>query len=1036
MPVYDENTGEAATYTSSEKLTSDYKEGLYNFGDQKRVNVFRPSGGTRKMMNIPVESISQALEEGYLLESDMEKTGREWVASEEGQSLSTQAGVFGEELFDSLLFGAPAIAHKYTDNPLEAYKRKLIAEEHGLASGVGFGLGTALNLFATGGVGAGVKAVGAKASAKVAEKIMTKRIIARTAGNISQEAAEKGAQSIIKRIGKTVGGTAVLGAAEMTPAAMTEAYFGNTERAAELLGMGAVLGGGIGATFGAGSIAAKSTADAARKGISTVKESGIVQDAFVKAQASLSGVPEDVIRYASKHPDAVRNAVPANKMSATINEARETEIDFYNLDKQNAADADELLKSNEKLFTKEMSDRANAPSEVFADRIETDIAHTQEYMGIVSEQADDMLEAAIPDAIIPKKSLTTSIHMQISRLRKLPGEADEAVANRLAKSVDRINKVYDGKTHLTGKEARDALRSLRTDIKFGQGVGEFDATWDKAMKKVTGSFSKRLKKTKGAEGYVKAMDDIAPKAKALKIFAKEMKSRTARLNMARIMSKPNLSAGEKAKLEAFEQFLGELDNASPGIRGQYEELAVGQRQANIYMEDVKKLRNSMSKDKRRQFDEKYFEKEHRAKLDAEETFLQREASMKEIKPAMGGLTGDHFTAKKLGKLFREEGDEIHDEAVRSFFFRNNIDYDQAKASYMADQLTKARPAGSKYVNTFGTLGFLGGGGVLGAAVGAVVGAGVDRYGGAAIREMTTGKMATWLRAEDYMSKIATKMDLIPKVLKKGTSERAQENMLRTGIKIYRDVIKEVPAADRKRYGITDDKPTAENIESRKYQVNLWKAMTYRFDQYEQNPSKLISEIEEKTEVVSGDEALQSAMAQTIIKATAYLQDEIPKDPTVDDIFTATEDRWEPNDYDVDVFTQKVIAVQDPIVIVEALLSDNLTRNMTDAVAVSSPNILEMVQGKMAEAIAESPEDFDYTRRLSASYIMNVPLERTATPESYLYYQNIFKGQQEAEQQQAQQQAPAPAAGDFKPRLKTKPNDGLSKASRLANNIYS
>ena len=1032
MPVYDKNTGEAATYTSSEKLTSDYKEGLYDFGDQERVNVFRPSGGQRKMMNIPVTSISQALEEGYLLESDMEKTGREWVASEEGQSLSTQAGVLGEEFFDSLLMGAPAIAHKYTDNPLEAYKRKLIAEEHGLASGVGFGVGTALNLFATGGVGAGVKAVGSKAAAKAAEKIMTKRIITRAAGNISQEAAEKGAQSLIKRITKTVGGTAVLGAAEMAPAAMTEAYFGNTERAAELLGMGAVLGGGIGSAFGVGSIAAKTTADAARKGIGTIKESGLVQDAFVKAQSSLSGVPEDVIRYASKHPDAVRNAVPANKMAADINEKWDVEKDFYNLDKQNAADADELLKSKEKLFTQEMNQQANAPSEILADRIEQDIAHTQEYMGIVSEQADDMLIAAIPDPVIPKKSLTTSIHMQISRLRKLPGEADEAVANRLAKSLERIERVY-GETHLTGKQARDAIRSLRTDISFGRGVGEFDATWDKAMKKITGSFSKRLKKTKGAEGYRKAMDDIAPKAKALKIFAKEMKGRTARLNMAKIMSKPNLSAGEKVKLEAFEQFLGELENASPGIRKQYEELVGGQRKANVYMDDVKKLKNSLSKDKRRQFDEKYFEKEHRAKLDAEETFLQREASMKEMKPAMGGLQGDHFTAKKLGKLFREEGDEMHDEAVKSFFFRNGIDYDQAKASYMADQLTKARPAGSKYVNTFGTLGFLGGGGVLGAAVGAVVGAGVDRYGGAAIREMTTGKMATWLRAEDYMSKIATKMDLIPKVLKKGTSERAQENMLRTGIKIYRDVIKEVPAADRKRYGITDDKPTAENIESRKYQVNLWKAMTYRFDQYEQNPSKLISEIEEKTEVVSGDEALQSAMAQTIIKATAYLQDEIPKDPTVDDVFTATEDKWEPNDYDVDVFTQKVMAVQDPIIIVEALLSDNLTRNMTDAVAVASPHILEMVQGKMAEAMAESPEDFDYSRRLSASYIMNIPLERTATPESYFYYQSIFKKEQEQAQQQ---QAQAPAAGDFKPDLKLKPNEGLSKSSRLSNSIYS
>lgn len=1023
MPVYDKNTGEKATYIDSEKLTKDISSGLYNFGDQTHINVYRPGQSTKDIYNIPVGNINDAIADGYLIESDKDRIVREYVASDEGQSLSSMAGVLGEEFVDALFMGAPAIYNKYTDDPLEASRRKALSDEHSLSGGIGFAAGTILNIIGTGGLSLGVKAVG-KGAVKATEKLLTKRILAAGGKKITEEAAAKGAKVLAKKIAKTVTGTAVLGAAEMTPAALTEMYFGNNERAAELLGMGALLGGGIGATLGIGGAAARGTKDLFQRGVVKVSGSGLVSDGAVKVMSSFSGVPEDVIRYAKANPDAVRNARPINEIASELNAARNAEFKGLEVDQLAKKDADDLLKSNEQAMTSDMKSNANAPSEIMADRIERDIENTKEYFGIMSKEADDSLAEMIPYDIIPRKSLTTSFDNQIRRLSKLPGEADKATHKRLVALKESVVSQYG--THLTGVEARDALRSLRRDVGFGQKMGEFDSTWDKAMKRITRNFSEKIKKTPGAEDYAAVMDDLAPKAGALEAFSKTMKSRTARLNMAKIMSKPNLSASEKVQMEVFEEFLAELDNVSPGIRKDYAELATGQRNANQYMIDEKSLRRSRSKDKQKQFYKKYFPEELDAQIKADDNLVQRKSFMKEMKPAMGGEGAKHIDSNKVNKMMYAEGDEVTDKAMATFFERSNLNYDDIKASSIADQLTKARPAGSKYVNTFG---FGGGalGGLPGMLVGAGIGAAVDRYGGAVVREMTTGKMSSWLNAEAFLGKIATKMDSIPKALKKGTVIASRDRIIRVQVKIYRDVIREVPPEDRKKYGISNDTPTPDTITSRPFQLNQWKALTYRFDQYAQNPNTLVSQIEEKTEALSGDPELVVAMSAKLIKDNQYLSTIIPKDPLPPDPFP-DEDLWEPSDMELDVFNQKVLVVQDPLSVVDSLLAGDLTRNMTDALEETNPNIMAMIQSKVGETIIEDPKSFDYTKRLSASYLMKVNLVQTATPESYLYYQKVIASGVEPEQEQAQDQA------SFSAKLNIDPSSLQTSSSRLAGGL--
>jgi len=239
------------------------------------------------------------------------------------------------------------------------------------------------------------------------------------------------------------------------------------------------------------------------------------------------------------------------------------------------------------------------------------------------------------------------------------------------------------------------------------------------------------------------------------------------------------------------------------------------------------------------------------------------------------------------------------------------------------------------------------------------------------------------------------------------------------------VIREVPPEDRKKYGITSDTPTVDTITSRKFQVSQWKALTYRFDQYQQNPNTMIADIEEKTEAVSGDPELVVAMSAKLIKDNQYLITIIPKDPMPMDPFANPAEGWEPNDFDLDVFSQKVMCVQDPLSVVDSLLAGELTRNITDALGETNPDIMGMIQGKVAETIADDPDSFDYAKRLSASYLMKVNLVPTATPDSYLYYQKVISSQVEPEQEQ----------GTFAPNLgKTEARNMQTTSSRLSGGL--
>ena len=1029
MPLIDKNTGESIVHydeaRSSEQMTEDFRSGNYDLDPgQKRVNVFMPyQSGQREMFNVPIERLPDVLKDGWHVESSRDRAAREWGESEDGQSLSTMLGVTGSSAFNALFMGAPELHQQLTGNPLESAKNEYLKREYGFADLAGAGLGTVANILATGGVGAGVKTVASKAGSIAAKKMAAARLMSMPGKKMTQEAAEKVADGFVKHLSKNIGTSAVLGTLEMTPLAATEAIWGDPSKAGEYLMMGSMIGGGIGGALSLGGTVARGAAKGARKA-SEVYSDSVVQKTVLKGLAGATGTSVDALKYNLKNPGKIDDALDIQVQTNRANRFKEDEVRKVGAAREVSKDAEEHMGIVEQNMTREMDQVARQADEVVADRLEEDVGvKLKKLLGLQSQQADDILE--FENLLVGKHIVLNPLNKEIKRLSR-PGNVGDATQANLKKLQDLKEQIQamPGKA-MDGPTSRNLLRNLREGGVFDRdraAAGGFDKGYSRAVKGLGEKLSAKLKIL--SPEYGKKMDEMSPLAEAAKRMVKTFKTRTGRLDIARILATPTKILKRKPadfkKHEDINFVLEALEyNAQPGILKQYEDMLADKIKAIQYMDDHKTMFMSRSKNQKAAFRDKYTKGQAYEAQKAKDDLVQAELNYKTMQPAIGSEGSEYMNVQKLRKMMAKEGDETMDTARELFFERNGIKFDEVEASLMKESFAKGQPAGSKYVNLLGIIGASTG--FTGAVGGAVLGAGMEHYGPTIARKLTSGKMASWLATEKIIGDMARKLDKIPKIIRNPGSGVARANIERLGVKLYRDVYMDMNERERKKAGMTSTKATADNIDTREVQLNFWKAMTHRDERYHSDPNVMMAEIENKTGLISGDENLSGAMVEHMIRANDYLADVIPKDPMPESPFIEDDEKWEPSDYDLDVFSQQSLAVNDPLVIVDALLDDTLTREMTDAVGATSPSILEHVQTKMVEVISEHPKSFDYTKRISGSYIMGMELDPTASAESYMYYQ----GDIIAEQQQQEQ-----IRGSFAPDLKRDPADFQTKSSKL------
>ena len=606
--------------------------------------------------------------------------------------------------------------------------------------------------------------------------------------------------------------------------------------------------------------------------------------------------------------------------------------------------------------------------------------------------------------------------LEIKQLSKLGGSQDRAT---LAKLKGLKAKMPD-KGMLTGMEARNMLKSMRREVEYHH-QNPF-APRDKAYESIVKGFARKLrltlKETPGAEQYAASMESLAPQLEALGAFQKSLKSESARLNMSSILSKTKLTASDAIKRRDFNNFMNQID---PDLVGKYADMGVDQAKAYNYLEDLAKRGKSKDLELKNQFDMDNFPSEAAHKNSMDDSLIGQEASWKSVKSVVGGdkaLSPDSLSRVLLGTNKKDQA------ALTTFLERNGMLGDDLTASVMNEAFNRSKGSGSRFLNPNVMIG-----GMVGGVSGAISGAVIDRFGGDILRKLLTSKKGTSLLTESTFANFSKKLGGISDAILKPRPASAKV-LQNASLKLYRGLVDDVPKEERKRLGMSDTKPTADTVGDTKYQADLWKAMTYKFDKYDSDPSLLMQEVEEKTFIVSGDPDLAAPMGEHIMRATSYLADVIPRDMSTPDPFAGPEDAWVPSDLDLDVFAQQVAAVQEPMSVVDALADGSITQDMTKAVAATSPKIMGMMQERLMSAVATNPEKFDYETRLRAGYILDIPLERTADAKSFSFFQQTFATALDEKGEGS------PEESGFAPKLNNKSSSTwMSKSTKISNDVY-
>ena len=1062
MPVINNSTGEIATFESDEDLNLGINSGEYGYKGEKQARVYRV-GDPGRVGWIPIENIMDAQANGYALESPIRTEIREYA--EENADILGISTTFAAEFANSLLFSVPEIVMQNQDDPMIWAKAQALREENTVGALGGDVLGSIGSMFLT-----PSGPVGTIAS-KAGVKLLAKRMQASVGKGLSDKMALKSSREILARIGKKTGGNIIargaLGAGlgvqtagkgmlrgvdEMLPAAAAHSFFGDYNKAGEAIAMGALFGGAIqlpiSGVSALGGLAknipkGKKNLDAAIGPRVPGETPG--QKAAIHAASTVTNLSDDMIRYTVNNIDAVNNAKPFGEMYHKFDELRNRTFERFDQSKLDFDDSISSLKETKKNTTYNMKTIAKGPDEQVANKIEADLDEIESYYGLKSMEADISLDDMIPDRFISTKT----IHDDFKREIDFFEDKTSLTADRIARVLTSIKRTVDKKPDLVnGREAREILGDLRKDVDFEQFGKEGRADFELSLASITEGFSEEIKMTPGGQAYAEIMDEMSSKMDATKVFKRSMKDRVARLNTAASLSKPfdRMKATDVKRKEIFGRFLDAMDEIDPSARAEYHALTQAQREANDYLSDltIKPKEKGLSPDDA--FDKKHFPDEYADKQKKFEQWDQDQYLIKKMKPLIGTNSKTDFSEMKLRQFSDENKNVKLNEAFTDFMDYNNTPAlrDDLKASLASDSLDKAKINGSRLVKLGSAIGgaILGAAGgvgpLVGGALGAAGGAALDKFSGKILKSISNTNMARSLfAAEDKMAKVANSVDDMPKMgwfVKAG--ETAKKSMKYSSDALYRsaalttnDILNENSAEEKENFGITTKTANKDNVINREFNLGVWKTLYRQYTSMEEDPQQLVDKIDIATgQIAEGSPELADAMGQQVATAIGYLTDEMPRPVAPESPYVEKGEEWEPTDYDLDVFNQKVVAAQDPLSVINALYAGEVTKGMVDTLAAIYPSILGMIQSKLAETMAENPDALTYDKKLQAGYVLGVVITPSASPQSMMYYQKVFA--EEKLEEQAKQ------SGKFMPNLKKDPASLQTTSSKLSGGLSS
>jgi hypothetical protein len=361
----------------------------------------------------------------------------------------------------------------------------------------------------------------------------------------------------------------------------------------------------------------------------------------------------------------------------------------------------------------------------------------KKWQGAQSDKADEIL-ASYP-ITAPKKTLLKRLDDLIKEYPPIT-QGNQATQNSLQFIRDGLDQHYSA--YLNGPQFRKWMRTVRKEIQFKRGAGEYTGDLDQALQSVTEFVSDSLKDT--APKYGEIMTGMSTRAKASDKMAEQFGDQTKGMRFLRktqdtdpgVRNIANKDLSEYAEVTEEPRFKQTLENYE-ALRKKRENLdQIGYEQAfPAEQNQIKELGGRALTDQYRANELGDFNEKSTHRI------------VKDTGMFHGGNPQNQKAVESLNKNFPEENypQRIRDEGVLHGF-------------------SVERPMGSR-ATLMGTV--LGGwiGGQLGMTAGALGGATVDKMGGTIARGMIDTAMGTERLAKSIATKFANPSPKIMPYLK-------------------------------------------------------------------------------------------------------------------------------------------------------------------------------------------------------------------------------------------------------------------------------
>lgn len=1010
MSVYDRKTGQEVAFENPDDLYQGITSGDYGFKKGQKITVYNPDD-PYDVFEMPSDNYQKAIDMGYRFETPFQKSVREYVQENDG--LVGGAKVALGEFTNSLLFGVPEIIMRNSADPLEWAKINALRDENEAAALAGNIAGIGANIYGL--ARTGVLAATEKFSGKIVDTV-AKRISATLGGkNVSQAAAQRAAQGILEKTAKGIGSGAgvitkniaqgaIEGSLDMAVPAAAEALFGNYGEAAEslLLGsaFGGILGGGVRTAIDAGS--------AARRGFGAALDSdeSFIKSLPVKTLSTYTNIPEDDILYAYRNTKRILEAPSFEKNYDDITQAVNAEKQALDVAEADFERSKYALDNQIKLKANEYQKLEASPALKIEDALSQDIRSAKEILGAESRMADDILAEDLAEVGFSKQQILQQFDDAMVGQKRI-GAKQAADLDGLQRIRDDIEREYGDV--LSGVELREAKQLIAKEADFDTRDSQFGELYDRVLKNVSRNLSEELKKL--STPYKEAMARMANLAGALDELDDVLRSPVQRLSLAKDIANPAKPSNQQ-KLRAFERFkqsLSEYDQNFGGeIQAKYDDLLKDYRAAAEFREKKYVAGFDGSGADMNRFAEEYFPE---AYTDFQTKKANFEAVKNQFQDVRVFTTGD--AENKIRSLMGSKDNVALNRALDALSERQGLGdiKDRIRDRYIADSFEKARTQGSRATNlvgatagglggaAFGALG-LGTGGVgtlIALAGGAATGAFLDRYAGKLLKKtLEDNPFANRIRglivAEETLGKIAREIDQIPSKLEKldqakGAKDRA--SAARTVNASMSKLIQSLISSERNEERTETDQENqkgAKPVSKAQSQSEAFKVISDRLAELS-NPDTMEQAITDLTGDITagGGPNIAASMAMKLVEGYQYLASEIPKNPVPKSVF-AKKDTWQPSDYDREVFFEKLLVVNEPMIVFDALEAGLLTRNHMQALEAVYPDLYARITEKVFSAVTEKEIDLAYEDKIGLSYILGVPLDQSMTAESFAYFQ--------------------------------------------------